>query len=57
MPTCDDVKRALAGLATGEKPTPEMREHLASCDACRAASTEDCNVRLTNDWIGSQDEK
>ena len=37
MPTCDDVQRALPGLATGETPTPEMREHLASCDACRSA--------------------
>ena len=36
MLTCDDVKRALPGLATGEKPTHELREHLASCDDCRS---------------------
>ena len=35
MLSCDDVKRRLPGLASGEKATPEVREHLASCDACR----------------------
>lgn len=37
MLTCDAVRNALPGLATGERPSHEVREHLARCDACREA--------------------
>ncbi len=33
--SCDDVRARIPGLVTGEKATPEEREHLARCDACR----------------------
>ena len=36
MLTCDDVRAELPLLATGEAARGEVRDHLATCEACRA---------------------